>query len=218
MAEKSLKQLYTETLDQMNDLTPRQRRILESALQLFSEQGYESTTTSQIAARADVAVGSVYQKFHNKRALLAAVLTPLFETIFPQAANEFIVTTLDQDYETLTDFIHALIGDRMVFISENREEIKIMFGQLLTDATFANQIKTIFGDRLIARISPTIDKFKRKHQVVNVPDSAIVQFLIGPLALAVGKILLEIPVQSVDEEIALNSELITNALTPRKSN
>lgn len=66
-------------------LTPRkkplQRRaqetveaILEAAAQVFGEAGYDEGTTNRIAERAGVSIGSLYQYFPNKNALLVALV------------------------------------------------------------------------------------------------------------------------------------------------
>jgi AcrR family transcriptional regulator len=47
--------------------------VLEAAAQLFGELGYEGTTTNRVAERAGVSIGSVYQYFPNKEALLLAL-------------------------------------------------------------------------------------------------------------------------------------------------
>jgi len=47
--------------------------ILEAAAQVFEEQGYARATTDRIAARAGVSVGSLYQYFPGKDALLVAL-------------------------------------------------------------------------------------------------------------------------------------------------
>src|SRR5919199_319528 len=48
--------------------------ILEAAGALFAERGYAATTIEAIAAAADVAVETVYARFGNKRAILAAYI------------------------------------------------------------------------------------------------------------------------------------------------
>jgi AcrR family transcriptional regulator len=60
--------------------TPKQQRgqrkvehILHSAEALFAEVGFESTTTNAIAARAGVSIGSLYQFFSSKEAILGAM-------------------------------------------------------------------------------------------------------------------------------------------------
>ena len=52
------------------------RRILDAATALFIEKGYSSTTIESIAARADVAVETVYSRFRNNANLLDAILEP----------------------------------------------------------------------------------------------------------------------------------------------
>jgi AcrR family transcriptional regulator len=53
------------------------RRIIECARRLFLQQGYAATTLDQIAARAGVAVQTVYFHFGNKRTVLKEVMDVL---------------------------------------------------------------------------------------------------------------------------------------------
>ncbi|NEQ48170.1 MAG: TetR/AcrR family transcriptional regulator [Leptolyngbya sp. SIOISBB] len=51
----------------------RVQQILDVAEQLFVETGYDSTTTRAIATQAGVSVGSLYQFFPDKEAILKAL-------------------------------------------------------------------------------------------------------------------------------------------------
>lgn len=51
----------------------RVARILEAAAAEFDERGYDAATTGSIAQRAGVPIGSLYQWFPSKGALLAAI-------------------------------------------------------------------------------------------------------------------------------------------------
>ncbi|NUP04515.1 MAG: TetR/AcrR family transcriptional regulator [Polyangiaceae bacterium] len=60
---------------------PRQARaratveaILEATIHILLSRGYEGTTTIAVAERAGVSVGSLYQYFPNKEALVAALV------------------------------------------------------------------------------------------------------------------------------------------------
>jgi AcrR family transcriptional regulator len=60
---------------------PQQRRsrdtieiIFEATIQVLLANGFDQTTTIQIADRAGVSIGSLYQYFPNKRALLSAIV------------------------------------------------------------------------------------------------------------------------------------------------
>ena len=48
-------------------------RILDAAARIFHEHGYAGTTTNDIADEAGVSIGSLYQYFPNKDALLVAL-------------------------------------------------------------------------------------------------------------------------------------------------
>jgi AcrR family transcriptional regulator len=55
-------------------------RILDAATRIFHEQGYARATTNDIADEAGVSVGSLYQYFPNKDALLVALTQRHIET------------------------------------------------------------------------------------------------------------------------------------------
>ena len=49
-------------------------RIIVAALRLFSESGFDATRVADVAAEAEVPVGTVYKHFADKDALLAAIV------------------------------------------------------------------------------------------------------------------------------------------------
>lgn len=59
----------------------RRRRVLEAARAVFLEHGYEKATTREIAARADVAVGTVFVYARDKRDLLMAIVNDDLEAL-----------------------------------------------------------------------------------------------------------------------------------------
>jgi AcrR family transcriptional regulator len=55
-------------------MTEKKETILQTALQLFADQGYENTPTSQIARVAGVSEGLIFRHFENKEGLFKAIL------------------------------------------------------------------------------------------------------------------------------------------------
>ncbi|MFN8830910.1 MAG: TetR/AcrR family transcriptional regulator [Labrys sp. (in: a-proteobacteria)] len=55
------------------DPAGKRAAVLDAAMTLFTRKGYAATSIADIAAQADVAVGSVYRAFADKAALLAAI-------------------------------------------------------------------------------------------------------------------------------------------------
>lgn len=63
--------------------------ILDAALALFAEVGYEAASTNRIAARAGISPGSLYQFFANKEAITEALSARLAERMGAAHAAAF---------------------------------------------------------------------------------------------------------------------------------
>jgi AcrR family transcriptional regulator len=58
---------------QQRRFAQRRQEILAAAAQVFAEKGYANSTTKEIADAADIAEGTLYNYFGNKREILIAV-------------------------------------------------------------------------------------------------------------------------------------------------
>lgn len=212
--EQDIKTLYTKSLEKMDNLTTKQKKILEVSLELFATQGFEATTSAQIAEKAEVSAGSVYHHFQNKKELLIAVLTPLFSMSMQTVADEFISSAFEQKFLTLDDFIITTVTDRMTFIYDNIQELRLMFEQLLTNKSFGDQIKKIMGEQIIKAVIPTIEYFKNKKEIIDLPNETICSFMFGPIIAYFGKLVLDIDFYVLDKEIQYTSQLLIRALHP----
>lgn len=72
-------------------MTKKQNKILEAALKLFAELGYNATSTSKIAKEAKVSEGLIFRHFKNKEGLLSAILekgAELLNSFFQEVLKE----------------------------------------------------------------------------------------------------------------------------------
>lgn len=67
----------------------RVQRMLDSCAELVDEIGYEGLTTTLIAERAGVAIGSFYQFFPDKRAVVQALTQRNMEAYLGRLADRF---------------------------------------------------------------------------------------------------------------------------------
>jgi AcrR family transcriptional regulator len=67
----------------------RVQRMLDACADLVDEVGYEGLTTTLLAERAEVAIGSVYQFFPDKRAVVQALTLRNLEAYLGRLANRF---------------------------------------------------------------------------------------------------------------------------------
>lgn len=63
-------------------------KLLKSALELYTEKGYHSTTVDEIAKNAELSTGVAYRYFKNKKELLLAAISYGFSTIKEVAGVE----------------------------------------------------------------------------------------------------------------------------------
>jgi AcrR family transcriptional regulator len=55
-------------------MTDKQEKILQAALELFANEGYNATSTNRIAKHAGVSEGLIFRHFTNKEGLLKAIV------------------------------------------------------------------------------------------------------------------------------------------------
>ncbi|MEM9565784.1 MAG: TetR/AcrR family transcriptional regulator [Actinomycetota bacterium] len=107
------------------------RRLLDAAEAAFAEQGYDRASVRDIAARAEVPKGSLYQFFRNKEALLDAVvadLTDEVDRIFAELATIDVdpATTGRSSVESMVD--HVIGG--VIDLAARRPAFRTLFSGL----------------------------------------------------------------------------------------
>lgn len=85
----------------------RVERMLDACAELLDELGYESLSTTRIAERAGVAIGSVYQFFPDKRAITQELTRRNVELFVSRIGRRF----LDEDYRGWWDAVDAIIDE-----------------------------------------------------------------------------------------------------------
>ncbi|WP_019422237.1 TetR/AcrR family transcriptional regulator [Paenibacillus sp. OSY-SE] len=100
-------------------------KLIDSALKIFSERGFDSSTTKDIAREAEVTDGLIYHYFNSKEELLWAILEKhtLNHDLKNTANTNFL---LDQSLDVvLNEFFTNLID----MLHEKKELIVMFFGE-----------------------------------------------------------------------------------------
>jgi AcrR family transcriptional regulator len=148
-------------------------RILDAATRIFHEQGYARATTNDIADEAGVSVGSLYQYFPNKDALLVALtqrhiettttgLSELLSKLSAELGFDVILRTVINFLVAQHDFdeLHLLVMHEAPRTYEINIELDRAKSQLvaLTDQLLLARINDSSRRGLIARmVVATID-------------------------------------------------------------
>ncbi|TDC64943.1 TetR/AcrR family transcriptional regulator [Actinomadura sp. GC306] len=91
----------------------RVQRMLDACADILDEDGYDGLTTTRIAQRADVAIGSVYQFFPDKRAVAQALALRNLE-VFGERISARLA---EDDFADWSDTVGAIIE---IFVEMHR--------------------------------------------------------------------------------------------------
>ncbi|MCR3754008.1 TetR/AcrR family transcriptional regulator [Lentzea californiensis] len=135
-------------------------RILTAAAHVFSEHGYAAGTTNRIAERARVSIGSLYQYFPNKDAVLAELMVRHIDRGAWTHADR-----LDLSPGTLESVVRVLVRDAIDNHRDDPRLLRIMIEEGQLSAELRETI-TRHGERRVAQVR---DVFAR-HPDVDVRD------------------------------------------------
>lgn len=109
------------TKEQLQELKEARRdQILMAALELFSEKGYQNTSISDIANKASVSKGLLYNYFVGKEELLNAVVLFAFKETTEVADNLY-----DTNTKSPKQVFTTLLDEYFVMLKEQQDLIKL---------------------------------------------------------------------------------------------
>lgn len=167
-------------------------RILNVALTLFSENGYDGTGVEQIAERVGIKAPSLYKHFKGKEEILNAILDDAearYEEYFgseqrigklPESREEFIGVTMGRILFTMRDSMIRKIrkllvqeqfrSDRLADATTRHqlEGVQIMYTRIIEDmmekGLFIKDNPKLLADELTAQVVLLIAKADRQPQ------------------------------------------------------
>ncbi|GGN70191.1 TetR family transcriptional regulator [Actinoplanes lobatus] len=83
--------------------------MLDACAELVDEVGYEGLTTTLLAERAEVAIGSVYQFFPDKRAIVQALALRNMDAYLQSLSDRFASQTFTHWWDAVDGAIDAYI-------------------------------------------------------------------------------------------------------------
>lgn len=185
--------------------TPRQQRALEridhlldAAASVIAEVGVGDTTTNAIAAKAGASVGSLYQFFPNKDAVLRS-LAMRYATAFDALKDRVMaVEAADLPLEIM---MRGIVEPLAAFFDAHPAYPRVFSAMMETDAgalgVEARMHHAVIArvDAMLARRFPTMPHAQR-HAVASVQVHTVHAIMIASLHV------------SADERVALREELI----------
>jgi AcrR family transcriptional regulator len=110
----------------------RQKQILKTALKLFAAQGFDATSTRQIAKEAGIAEGLIFHYFPTKASLLTAILEDRLEgrRAFRTQLRPLLE---DADNKPAPEVLRAVASGWLATLRKDEEIIVVLFTTAQTD-------------------------------------------------------------------------------------
>ena len=137
--------------EQFDDIRKQKRKlIMETALELFGENGFHATSISQIAKKAGISKGLTYNYFKSKEEILDQIVKTGIDSIYSHfdLNHDGILTTGEFKY---------FIRKSLDVISENKRFWKL-YTMLLMQSDLAESVIKKYSDTS-ASINQTVKKF-----------------------------------------------------------
>jgi AcrR family transcriptional regulator len=149
----------------------RRAEILAAAARIFADKGYANTTTREIAEAADVAEGTLYNYFANKREILLAIA---LETEAPMEAA-VMATEHIQDRDSV-----VFLVERALNLQESQVEFwRSLLAEAWVDDAILQQFVAIRLQRTHRRLTAFIAERVADGLLRMVDPSLTAQMIIG---------------------------------------
>lgn len=178
LSAKSLLELALAQAKSTEKMTEKQQKIVETAIQMFADKGYASTSTAEIAKVAGVAEGTIFRHFGSKENLLLSVILPFLLNAVPVIADEFIQEVLTKPFNSFESFLTTLIKNRLEFVQENKQIFKILVVELLHRDELRDQLVSFFQNTPYQHITAVLDSFKQRGELIDLPNSTLIRTML----------------------------------------
>lgn len=159
------------------ELTPKQAKIVQAAIEIFSEKGFAATSTSEIAKRAGVAEGTIFRHYRTKKDLLISIVMPVLSKFaVPFMAEKFLNEVFkEENYTDIEKLLTTLMYNRYEFMKKNVPLIKIVLQEMAYHSELQESFKKAFAEKSIPRFRKVIEKFQAEGKIVDFPVEVVLR-------------------------------------------
>ncbi|MGO5066175.1 MULTISPECIES: TetR/AcrR family transcriptional regulator [unclassified Clostridium] len=134
----------------VNEHNEKKQHILETAIGIFTEKGFEKTSLREIASAAGLTTGAIYHHFKNKDELFYhAVKEAMY---FAQTLSEKDENSNLKSTENMLDEISNKVRERMSKINEQRLLVLLIGYVLSKGGTLSESLKQDYN-KIISKVA-----------------------------------------------------------------
>jgi AcrR family transcriptional regulator len=134
------------------DISEPKRRILTTAISLFSQKGFAAVGVREIAAEANVNIAMISYYFDGKVGILKEILEEFFSTYMQ------VFEGIDDENKTPEDCVRGLIHNIVQFVRENTPLTMVTYNEIPLDIPEIAELKANRITDMIQRISGLVQR------------------------------------------------------------
>ncbi|MDE4543277.1 TetR/AcrR family transcriptional regulator [Thermoanaerobacterium sp. R66] len=195
-----------------------EEKIINASIELFSEKGFDSTKTSEIAKNAGIAEGTIFRYFKTKKDILMSIVTKAIQFF----SEKFIVLPLNKvlhsekpEEEILAD----LLKDRYEMITKNFSIIKVIGTEALTKEKIREKLVEHVAIKTLEIGEEFYQSGIEKGIFRDLPPRTVVRSLFGSVMMLIAEQQFfpdDKKSKDVEKEISTIVEIFMNGIKSRK--
>jgi len=187
-------------LNNKEKMTNKQIKIMEAAIEIFSEKGYAGSSTSEIAQKAGVAEGTIFRHYKTKKDLLLSIVAPMMINIMGPFLMKEFAKIIKAPYESFEDFLRAVIRNRLEFVRKNLPLVKILIQEIPFHDDLRTSFKEIVSKHVFEHLVSTVEYYQKEGAILIAPPYTVIRFMISNGLGLIMSMLFIVPELDWDEE------------------
>lgn len=145
--------------------------IQEAAYSLFMEHGFHATSTRQIAERAGLALGGIYNHFSSKEQIFAAIIRD------KHPYRQILPHMLAAEGETAEEFVHNAARALLTELGKRPDFMKLMFIEIVE---FNGMHISLILREVAPQILPVFERLARLRKNLRpIPPAVLMRSFLG---------------------------------------
>ncbi len=162
--------------DYVKNYPDKEIRILNSAINAFSEKGFKSTTTKEIAQGAGIAEGTIFRYFPSKDAILQRMVPLLIRVMQPKIEKPIQQILEETEGLSVNVVISKIIFDRIRMARDNALFLKSVLPELIHRVSLLEQLKISLILTIEKYLDIVIKTAKRRGEIRDDINGRIVMY------------------------------------------
>lgn len=199
------------------NLSEKEEKILLSAIKIFSQKGFDGTTTNEIAKDAGVAEGTIFKYYKTKKGILTEILVQLInimsEKIILGSIKKIFQDTSGKDAR---DLLKEIFYDRIFLLNKIFPMAKI----ILIEALLHEDVREAIYKNIITK---ALEIFKEFHKRVSkeglirddIDPLIIFRSILANIAILIFQKQIfsdRLPIKNLDKELDLIIDIILHGI------